>query len=68
AIGELTVRIVPDTGYSRRDDAAEIRDKIHAAVGDRLRLRFEYVDDIPRSPSGKHLFLIQEVPVEEFLA
>ena len=68
AIGELIVRIVPDTDYSRRDDEAEIHDKIRAAVGDRLRLCFDYVDDIPRTPSGKHLFLIQELPVDEYLA
>ncbi len=68
AIGQLMVRIVPDTDYSQCNDEAEIRDKIHAAVGDRLGLCFDYVNDISRSLSGKHLFLIQELPIGEYLA
>jgi len=67
ALGELILRIVPDTDYSQRNDETEIRAKIQAATGDRLKLRFDYVDDIPRTVSGKHLFLIQALPIDEYL-
>jgi phenylacetate-CoA ligase len=67
SVGELTLRIVPDSDYSRSDDEDEVRGKIFLAVGDRLKLRFDYVDEIPCTPSGKRLFLIQDLRIDEYL-
>jgi phenylacetate-CoA ligase len=50
--GEITVRIVPDEDY---DESVQdvLRANIVAQVGQTLAVRFEIVDDVERTPSGK---------------
>ncbi len=50
--GEIIVRIVPDDGY---DPSVQdvLRANIRAQVGDSLAVRFDLVDDVERTPSGK---------------
>lgn len=66
-VGEILFRIIPDIDFSRSDDETEIREKIFAAVGNRLVIHFDYVDEIARTPSGKQLFLIQELSIDNYL-
>ena len=40
----------------------EVQAKTRAAMGEGCELRFEFVDDIPPSPSGKYLYTICELP------
>ncbi len=61
--GELLVKIVKFPQYSDRDEQ-EILSKMQTAVGKGLNIKFEYVDHIPRTKSGKCRFLIQKLPIE----
>jgi len=61
--GKITVRIVKDKEYTAQDEQ-EIRTKMLRAVGNGLDIFFEYVDEIPRIKSGKHLFLVQRLPIK----
>ncbi len=60
--GELVIKIVKTPGYSTKDEQ-EILSKIQSCVGDGLNINFDYVDNIPRTKSGKHRFLIQKLPI-----
>lgn len=66
-VGELLIRIVTNPDYSHITDEDEIRQKIFKAVGDSLSLQFDYVEEISRPASGKHLFLIQELSIADYL-
>ncbi len=61
--GELVVKIVKAPKYSRKDEQ-EIMRKMQRAVGHSLDIAFDYVDNIPRTQTGKFRFLIQELPIE----
>jgi len=61
--GEIRIRILKSAHYSDKDEK-EIESKMDMAVRDGLNIRFEYVDYIPRTKSGKHRFLIQKLPIE----
>jgi phenylacetate-CoA ligase len=66
-MGELNFLIVPDSSFSQRESEAEIRQKIYKAVGNKLTIFFNYVDTLPRTPSGKHLFLVQKLQISDYL-
>jgi len=57
---ELRVRIVRRPGYGDGDEAA-VRRNLRERAGDDLRIRFEYLDRIPRTRSGKFRFVISKV-------
>lgn len=60
--GEVLLRIVKDKGYGIADEK-EIRANLMQVVGGDLDISFDYVDEIPRTQSGKHRFLIQKLPI-----
>jgi len=60
--GAIQVRIVRGPEYSQADET-EIRDTMLRSVSSSIDIAFDYVKDIPRSPNGKHKFLIQRLPV-----
>lgn len=61
AAGEVDVRIVRARGYGEADEAA-LREEIRQRVGDRLEPRFEYLDRLPRTRSGKLRLVVSELP------
>ena len=60
--GELVIKIVKTPRYSTKDEQ-EIISKMQSCVVDGLNINFDYVDNIPRTISGKHRFLIQKLPI-----
>jgi phenylacetate-CoA ligase len=60
--GELIVKIIKARQYSNNDES-EILSKMEQAVGDGLRIKFDYVAQIPREKNGKYRFLIQKLPI-----
>ena len=61
-VGEVVVRVVPAPGFSERD-GIEIKDKMEAAVGGRLKVTVVKVDEIPRTKQGKYKFLEQKLNI-----
>jgi phenylacetate-CoA ligase len=61
--GELIIKIVKNPGFSDFDKK-EIAERIHNAVGDGLKIKFEFVSNITRTKSGKMRFLIQKIPFD----
>ncbi len=60
---EVVVRIVRDEMYAE-DDARRLLGEIGRLFDGNVKLHLDYVNDIPRSPSGKHIFVISHVPLE----
>lgn len=58
---ELVVRVVPGPGYGAQDESALLRE-LRRRLGDQLRIRFEQVTEILRTPSGKFRAVVSEVP------
>ncbi len=52
----VTVRIVRGPEFTPNDEA-QLLASLNQLAGDLLRFRVEYVDEIPRTPLGKHLFV-----------
>lgn len=48
--------------YTQADEE-KIRTELKKKLGEELELRIRYVDEIPRTVSGKYRFLIQKLPV-----
>jgi phenylacetate-CoA ligase len=57
-IGKVTIKIVKLEGYSQ-DDENEIKEKIQNVAN--IELNFDYVNEIPLTQRGKHMFLIQNI-------
>jgi phenylacetate-CoA ligase len=57
---ELIIRIVKDAGYNLEVEKT-IREEAINRVGKTIRLKFEYVDNIPMATSGKFPFVIQKL-------
>jgi phenylacetate-CoA ligase len=60
--GEIVVRIQKTYQYSDSDER-ELLSKMQSAIGDGLKIDFDYVDSIPRTEQGKYKFLIQKLPI-----
>lgn len=60
--GEVLVRIARDPDFTSMDER-EIREKMVGAVGSGLELSFDYVDHIPPTARGKHVFVKQALPL-----
>jgi len=56
----VTVRIVCDAAYNEKSEQM-LRQRLWAILGQSMHFDFEYVDSIPRMPSGKHLFTANKV-------
>lgn len=61
--GEVVVRIVRGSGYTA-DHTRMLLGELERHLGDSVTLSREYVEDIPRAPSGKYQFVISHVPLE----
>lgn len=59
-VNEVRIRIVRDAYYTAKDEAI-IRKEARARLGNEMNIRFEYVDDIPRTKGGKFRFVISHV-------
>ena len=62
---DLVVAYVLKTAEPPPGELDEMRAKARDAMGEGCELRFEFVDDLPPSPSGKYLHTICELPDEE---
>lgn len=60
---EVLVRIVRGEGYTE-DDTGRLIAEIDKTFDGAVKIRWEYVDDIPRTPSGKFPFVVSHVPLE----
>lgn len=60
-IDELILRIVPLDGYSDQDEQVVVREARNR-LGETMRVRFEYVESIPRTANGKFRFVVSEMP------
>lgn len=58
--GRLTVRIVRNAGYRELDEAT-LRAEFFKRVGDQADVAFEYVEQIPRSRTGKLRLVVSEI-------
>lgn len=61
--GAMQVRIVRDRTY-RTDYEEILRADIRELMGDEMRLEIRYVEEIPKTPSGKFLFIVNNLPPE----
>lgn len=57
----IIIHLVIDENYDKVDSELYIRDKMFDLFGDNLDLSFEYVQEIPLTVTGKHLFTISEL-------
>lgn len=57
---ELRVRVVRKPGYTD-EDQKKITLNLRGRLGDEMRLEFEYLDQIPRTSSGKFRYVISKV-------
>jgi phenylacetate-CoA ligase len=62
---ELTVRYVAAPSF-HPGSLDELRQKLLGVFGDALQYRFEQVDDLPTSPSGKFAYVYSEVARRRF--
>jgi phenylacetate-CoA ligase len=60
---EVLVRIVRGVGYTE-DDTGRLIAEIDKIFDGAVKIRWEYVEDIPRTPSGKFPFVVSHVPLE----
>ncbi len=58
--GKVTLRIAREPAFGEEDER-EILEKIHGVVGPGLDVTFEYVDYIPPTARGKHVFVRQSL-------
>jgi phenylacetate-CoA ligase len=62
SVGHIKVKLVRLPEFSDGDEEV-MRTTFLGAVQGKLKIDFEYVDDIPRTPNGKHRLLIQHLPL-----
>jgi len=60
---EVVVRIVRGNGYTE-DDTRRLIAEIDQIFDGAVTLRWEYVEEIPRTPSGKYPYVVSHVPLE----
>ena len=61
--GELFFNIVKKDSYTDRD-TQYIKEELYKKFGEDVDLIIKFVDEIPRTQSGKYRFLIQKLPIE----
>jgi len=59
-LDQIVVKIVKD-GEVSKDDLLDIEEKIKIAMGNECSVVFEFVDSIPTTKTGKHLYTISEL-------
>lgn len=60
---EVVVRIVRGEEYTE-DDTRRLIAKVDKILDGTVQLRWEYVEDIPRTSWGKYPFVVSHVPQE----
>jgi len=60
SLQELVVKVVRREHYSTRDEKALIAG-FHERLGDRINIKVEYVDSIPRTSNGKFKWVVSKV-------
>ncbi len=60
--GIIEIKIIKTKNYTKIDEK-EIKNKILKSVNGTLEITFTYVEEIKRTESGKHKFLIQKLPI-----
>jgi phenylacetate-CoA ligase len=60
--GEVEIRLVRGEGYAD-GDTVRLRKELEQKLGNSVRLKMAFVDDIPRTERGKHRFLEQRLPL-----
>ncbi|MGB4780817.1 phenylacetate--CoA ligase family protein, partial [Candidatus Methylomirabilis sp.] len=60
---ELLVRIVRGAGHNE-DDTRRLLHQVDRLLDGAMKLRTEYVEDIPRTPAGKYPYVVCKVPLE----
>lgn len=63
-IGEIIVRIVPDDEYHPSAQDIILRN-VRDSIGNGLNVRFEIVDDVERTPSGKIRLVVSHIKHDE---
>jgi phenylacetate-CoA ligase len=61
--GEATVRLVPDDNFNATD-FNNLKEALHNYFKDSVDLSFEYVNEIPRTATGKYKYVESKVPIE----
>jgi phenylacetate-CoA ligase len=61
--GKIVLMIMRSRTYSEIDEQ-NILSNFQKKFGSEIELIVDYVDDIPRTPRGKHQFLIQKLPID----
>jgi len=59
-IDEIIIRIVKGMNYTKKDEDS-VLNKARFRLGPEIKIRFEYVKEIPRTKSGKHRFIVQNI-------
>jgi phenylacetate-CoA ligase len=60
---DVTIRIIRTPAWAPEQEAIYKRE-VHEALGEGIAVRYEYVEEIPRTKAGKLRFTISEVPVD----
>lgn len=63
--GKAIVRIIKSESFTF-DDEQLLNSQLKKATDGGVEFGFQYVNDIPRTASGKHKFVIQDLPIENF--
>lgn len=63
-LGSINIRIVRTRAYSNDDEQKLLRE-FRTRVGEDTVLHVEYVDELPRSRTGKMRFVVSEIPEEQ---
>jgi phenylacetate-CoA ligase len=61
----VIVRVVKDGGL-QSDERNSVKKAIHTALGDNVKVEFEFPSEIPIEKSGKHRYQICEIDAEPF--
>jgi len=59
-IDDITVKIVKKANPPQKE-LKEIEEKIKLVMGDRCKINYEFVDDIPKTKTGKFLYTISKI-------
>lgn len=60
---EVVVKIVRGNGYTE-DDTKRLMAELDKMFDGAVKISLEYVEDIPRTPSGKYPYVVSHVPLE----
>jgi len=61
--GITTLKIIRGKKYSQKD-TQRLLSRLEQKLKDNLEIRISFVESLPLSPSGKHRFVAQKIPIE----